>query len=351
MEAGRVKPRAGGTLALGGEQAGGERASGALKVAFSSPVGKVGVVTELSVVFDRPVHPLGVVSEGPAPFRLTPELPGRFRWVGSRAAVFTPERRLPLATAFSVEVPAGLQALDGTRLEKAHRFELETRRPALLSSTPVEGQRGLALDTVLRLELDQVVTPAALQSAAKLEIVDKGSVVPFEVASDLKNPRVLQVRPKRPLPPNRALRLVLAPSLRGVEGPLEAGVAQTVTFHTYEPLALQEVSCARKRATDACEAESSVGLSFNNGIRRRDLASRLHITPEVGLKRLDGGEGTDDFTTWVDLRGTFRAGQSYRVQLRPGLGRVRSANSCKSRESVSFAWRPPPARGNRRRRP
>jgi uncharacterized protein YfaS (alpha-2-macroglobulin family) len=319
MEAGRVKPRAGGTLSLGAEQGGGEHPSGPLKVAFSSPEGRVGVVTELNVVFDRPVHPLGVVSDGPPPFRVTPEVPGHFHWVGSRAVVFTPVRRLPLATAFRVEVPAGLQALDGTRLEQPHRFELETRRPALVSSTPADEQRGLPLDTVLRLELDQVVAPAALQSAAKLEVVGSGVALPFSISSDPKEPRVLLVRPKRRLAPNSAVRLTLGPSLRGVEGPLEAGVAHKVTFHTYEPLALQEVSCARQREGGACEAESSVALSFNNGVRRRDLAARLHISPEVGLKGLDNADGADDFTTWVDLPGHFRAGQSYRVQIDAGL--------------------------------
>jgi len=319
MEAGRVKPRAGGTLSLGAEQGGGEHPSGPLKVAFSSPEGRVGVVTELNVVFDRPVHPLGVVSDGPPPFRVSPEVPGHFHWVGSRAVVFTPVRRLPLATAFHVEVPAGLQALDGTRLEQPHRFELETRRPALVSSTPADEQRGLPLDTALRLELDQVVAPAALQSAARLEVVGSGVALPFSVSSDPKEPRALLVRPKRLLAPNSAVRLTLGPSLRGVEGPLEAGVARKVTFHTYEPLALEEVSCARQREGGACEAESSVALSFNNGIRRRDLSARLHISPEVGLKGLASGDGADDFTTWVDLPGHFRAGQSYRVQIDAGL--------------------------------
>ena len=121
---GRPQPRTGGTLALGRETRDPDKPSGDLKVAFSSPQGAVGIVTEVSVVFDRPVQALGVVGDGPAPFRINPAVAGHFRWVGSRAAVFTPDERLPFATAFDVEVPAGLQALDGSRLAAPHRFRL-----------------------------------------------------------------------------------------------------------------------------------------------------------------------------------------------------------------------------------
>jgi len=314
-------PVAGGRLDLGGERGHGRATepSGPLKVAFSSPEGKVGVVAEVNVVFDRPVHPLGVVEATAAPpFQLTPSVPGSFRWVGSRAAVFTPERRLPLATAFKVEVPAGLRALDGTQLERAHRFELETRRPSLESSTPGDGDRGLPLDTVMHLVMDQVVSPAALQASAKLTMnTGQGDVaIPFEVKAEPKNRRGLIVRPKRPLAPHSAVVLTIASSLRGNEGPLTAEAERRVTFHTFDALALQEVNCAH-RDNQPCEAESSVSLSFNNAVRLRSLLGKVHITPDVGLKL--AARGGDATTSWVELPGRFQPGQSYRVQLDPGV--------------------------------
>lgn len=319
----RPTPVPGGTLALGSEPGRSDKPSGPLKVAFSSPEGRVGLVTEVNVVFDRPVRALGVVGTGagadsaPPPFRITPAVPGSFRWVGSRAAVFTPERRLPLATAFTVEVPAGLQALDGTRLEKAHHFEFETRRPSLQSSTPSDGERGLPLATTLHVVLDQVVSPAALQAAAKLTMnTGRGEVaVPFEVEPEPKNARGLIVRPKRPLSPHSAVVLTLAASLRGTEGPLTADAERRVTFRTFDPLALQEVNCAR-RDNQPCEAESSVSLSFNNGVKPRSLLGKVHITPDVGLKLALGEDAT---TNWVELSGRYQPGQSYRLQLDPGV--------------------------------
>jgi uncharacterized protein YfaS (alpha-2-macroglobulin family) len=316
-----AKPGVGGTLALPGEAAPRDEPQGPLKVAFAAPTGSVAIVSEISVVFDRPVQPLGVVAEAAAPFRLTPAIAGAFRWVGSRAAVFTPERRLPLATRFEVEVPAGLKALDGTRLQNPYRFELTTRRPKLVSSSPHDGERGLAGNTVIRLELNQPVSPATFRAAAKLEA--KGSrtrELAFDVLALEKQPRALLVKPRQPLPAHSAISLTIAASLRGNEGSLEAGVAQSLTFHTYEPLALLELSCARESGSDACEPESGVSLVFNNAIKPRELAGKVQVTPDVGLKPLfSDPSDADAATSYVPLRGRFQAGQAYRVTIDAGV--------------------------------
>ena len=318
----RPKPIAGpgGTLGLGGEHPRSDKPSGALKVAFVSPEGAVGVVTEVSVVFDRPVHPLGVVSDGPAPFRVLPAVPGSWRWVGSRAAVFTSEKRMPFATAFTVDVPAGLAAVDGTRLETAQHFTFETRRPTLQSSTPSDGEQGKPLDTVLRLSFDQVVTPAALRAASKLEVFGSKSPTPiaFEVEADAKQPRQLLVRPKRALAPHSTVGLTLGAALHGTEGPLDAGQERTLSFRTYDPLAVQELNCSRERDGAPCDAESSVALSFNNSVKTQSLVGKVHITPEVGLKPFppDPEAGT---TSYVQLEGRYQAGQSYRAQIDAGV--------------------------------
>jgi uncharacterized protein YfaS (alpha-2-macroglobulin family) len=320
--AGHPKPSVGGMLGLGGERAGRDQVSGPLKVAFTSPEGVVGFVTEVNVVFDRPVHPLGVVSEAPPPFRLTPRAPGSFRWVGSRAAVFTSERRLPFATGYAVEIPAGLAAIDGTQLAQAQRFEFETRRPALESTTPSEGEQGVALNAALRLEFDQVITPAALRAAAKLQLSGpRGkSLVVFDVTTDPKDARGLVLRPQHPLTPHSAISLTLASSLRSSEGPLDAGVERSVTFHTYDPLALTEIACSRENDKQPCEPESSVSLLFNNGIKPRQLASKLHVTPDVGAKAWSSDDAADDSSSsYVQLSGHFEAGQSYRVQIDAGV--------------------------------
>ncbi|MDF3068626.1 MAG: hypothetical protein K0R38_4227 [Polyangiaceae bacterium] len=311
-----MRPRASGTLAPAGERSRSDVPTGPLKVAFSSPEGPVGAVTEVSVVFDRPVQALGVAGAGAAPFRVAPELPGSFRWVGSRAAVFTPAQRLPFATKFVVEVPAGLQALDGTRLAAPYRFELETRRPSLVSSYPYDGERRVALGQKVRLELDQLVLPEALKAAASLRV--NGKPASFDVSKDEKEARVLWLKPKQQLPPHSTIAVALSAGLRGAEGPLPSGQERTISFHTYDPLALESVSCAMDDRTGRCEADSSVSLVFNNGVKARDLVGKLKVTPEVGA-RVHRPEAEASPTTYVPLVGRFAPGQSYQVQIDAGV--------------------------------
>lgn len=317
----RPKPQPGGSLALTDEQGAADAPSGPLKVAFSSPSGEVGIVTELNVVFDRPVHPLGAVSDGPPPFRITPELPGRFRWVGSRAIVFTPSQRVPFATRVAVEVPAGLQALDGTRLAEPHRFELETRRPKLVSTTPWAGQRGVGLQPELEIELNQPVTAAALRAASQLTSTSPKSriTVPFDVLTVPEQPRRLRLRPRRPLLPASQVVLTLGASLKGAEGPLEAGVEQSLTFHTYDPLSLTRVSCVHDRSPTECEPDGEVWLELNNAVRPRELAGKVRVTPDVGLRLVRGAGEGDSPTSYVPLLGRFQAGQSYTVTIDAGV--------------------------------
>jgi len=279
------------------------------------------VVTEVNVVFDRPVHALGVVSDGPSPFRITPEVPGRFRWVGSRAAVFTAERRLPFATAFKVEVPAGTVAQDGTRLSEPYRFEFETPRPFLVRTWPSNDMRGVGLEPELEIVTDQVVTVEQLKAAATLEVATATArrAVAFDVKKDEKAARTLRLKPRRPLPPHAAVTLTLAESLRGTEGPLSTGVAQHVTFHTYDPLELLPISCGRSHDGDPCEIESSAALQFNNPVKARDVASKLHVTPALPIELFQSSDDADTWTTYVPLMARFEAGRSYTVTIDPGL--------------------------------
>lgn len=303
------------------EQGRSDKPSGPLKVAFASPEGVVGVVTEVNVVFDRPVHALGVTTDGPAPFRITPEVPGRFRWVGSRAAVFTSERRLPFATAFKVEVPAGTVAQDGTRLSEPYRFEFETPRPFLVRTWPSAGMRGIALEPEVEIVTDQVVTVEQLKAAATLEVVTgkTSRAVAFDVKKDEKAARTLRLKPKRLLPPHATVTLTLAESLRGTEGPLSTGVAQHVTFNTYDPLALLPVSCGRNHDSDPCAIESSAALQFNNPVKARDVVSKFHVTPALPVKLFQSNEDADTWTSYVPLTARFDAGQSYTLSIDAGL--------------------------------
>jgi len=314
----------GGALAPLDEPGSGQAVSGPLKVVFSAPQGEALVASEVSVVFDRPVQALGVAADTAPPLKISPAVRGSFRWVGSRAVVFTPELgRLPGATRYEVEVPAGLRALDGSALRVAHRFAFETPRPVLVRSQPYAGARGQTPDTEIRVELSQAVLPEELAKNARLTASKpRGQEqLAFDViATDPKRPKVLVIRPKKPLPVHSGIELRLLPQLTSVEGPLSAGIEQSVSFRTYDPLTIQELSCERETQAHPCAPESSVALVFSSPVQMKELQGKVKVTPDVGLSALFASpEEGAGLTPYAPLKGRFQAGGRYKIEVAAGV--------------------------------
>ena len=69
----------------------------------------------VTATFDRPMvgdDKLGVPAMVP-PLRMTPAVPGIFRWLDAKVITFVPDDALPRSTKIDMEVPAGTKALDG----------------------------------------------------------------------------------------------------------------------------------------------------------------------------------------------------------------------------------------------
>src|SRR5438067_221716 len=74
-----------------------------------------------SITFSQPMvavtsHEATVAS---VPVKISPEVAGAWRWVGTKTLLFEPKPRFPMATVFAVEVPAGTLSAVGGKLEKA----------------------------------------------------------------------------------------------------------------------------------------------------------------------------------------------------------------------------------------
>src|SRR5206468_5337693 len=102
-----------------------------LRVLRFMPEGKVPLAPELSVTFSQPM--VAVTSQGDAagvqPVKLAPQPPGNWRWIGTRTVLFDPQIRFPMATTYTVEVPAGTKSATGNVLKDAAKFTFETPPP------------------------------------------------------------------------------------------------------------------------------------------------------------------------------------------------------------------------------
>ncbi|HVZ22408.1 MAG TPA: Ig-like domain-containing protein, partial [Vicinamibacterales bacterium] len=108
-----------------------------LRIVSAGPTGEVAnaaEANEIRVVFSEPMVALAQVSAPlrPAFIHVSPAVTGTFRWSGTTVLIFTPARRLPLATAYTVTIDAGAKAVSGRTLAAPYTFVFTTPTARLL---------------------------------------------------------------------------------------------------------------------------------------------------------------------------------------------------------------------------
>jgi|GEM_PF-4911785 len=96
------------------------------------PEGTLDHQAHIRLAFSQPMVDLAQ-NRRDLPVRISPETPGRWRWIGTRLAVFEPDAPLPADTQYTVEVPTSLLSAAGRRLRRGVRFSFRTA-PAVFQS-------------------------------------------------------------------------------------------------------------------------------------------------------------------------------------------------------------------------
>lgn len=289
-------------------------------VVFASPRGETKDPSEITLVFNRPMRQLDLAgAEAPAPVQLEPAVPGRWQWVGTNGLVFVPQTKLPAATQFRVTVPAGTRALDGSVIDKPFEMRFETARPELVSTSPYEGDQHLQPDSSFTLRFNQ---PIAVEEAARAIQLQTDAKPPSPIAFDVKRPdpqnlKLLELRPKRPLPLGTRLVLTVDKSLRGTEGPLPSDKTITRGFSTYGPLRLSDSSCPRDTPHNRCAPNSTVTLRFSNAVRYNDARKAITVTPPVKIDWWDASD--EDNTRYLHVSGRFAPATTYTIRIAGSL--------------------------------
>ena len=275
------------TLDLGADD-GGTKPSSPFAVVFGGPRDAVVDPSEVSIVWNRPMRPLDLAGQESAPPATltmgdgkTPR--GAWRWMGTSALVFAPDPALPRATDFTVTVPAGTKAMDGSALAEPYSFTFSTPRPKLVRTSPYDHADHVKTDAKFDLRFNQPVEPKEVERAAKLLIGSDRKEVPFHARwpkPDIKT--LVELVPASPLPPASSVELALDASLRGTEGPLPLGLAHTVDVSTYGPLHVDKVDCWRETPHGKCD-RNSVRLELSNSVPCKDLKAHLSISPATSL--------------------------------------------------------------------
>lgn len=301
---------------------------GPLAVLRYAPEGDVPLAANLSVTFDRPMVALTSLADLAAqtvPVKLSPQPAGKWRWVGAKTLVFEPQAtettgtaRLPMATTYTAEIPAGIAAASGVTLTRPVTWTFTTPPPQIVTSYP--GGDSQPLDPLIFIAFDQQIVPAAVTETIKVEI--GRAAVPIRLATDdevqadsavaelAKNAgkgRWLAFRPLKPLPPAAGISVKVGPGTPSAEGPLTTQGEQSFSFTTYGPLTVRESRCGWGQE---CPPLSSWFIEFSNPLDEAVFASeQITVTPELP------GLNTNVFGNTLMIQGNSRGRTTYTVRL------------------------------------
>src|SRR5262245_6492028 len=144
-------------------------ASGPLEVLRFSPKGEVPIAPHLSVTFSQPMVAVTSnedLSASPPSVKLSPQPPGKWRWLGTKTLMFEPAGRFPMATDYSIEIPAGTKSAGSGALGAAVAWKFSTPPPQVRSSWPTAGPH--SRNPLFFIEFDQRIAPDSMLKKIRL---------------------------------------------------------------------------------------------------------------------------------------------------------------------------------------
>ena len=342
-----------------------------LAVVAARPQGELQGLNRPTLTFSKPVVSLstleqdGAAGTGPGPavkFVIEPRAAGQWRWLGSSSVEFVPAAQLPYSTGFTVSVPAGLAALDGSKLQAPYSFRFTTPVPEVQQYLGVPGAAACRFsepeqvfqvflnqplegaEAHFSFESDGRVVGARLLRAVNVQDERRaeeekaaanptpGSPVkprrfarasPGDLGFKSQQTRY-ELRPQSPLPKGQPFTLRLDAAAHGAQGPLPMRGAFKLSCAVYGPMRVTGV----QRCWEGSERCSSgpVWLGFTNPLGSiAELKKRLKITPAVTLD-WDEQSGDEDLgvelldqRTRVRIPARWRPGTTYAIGVDAGV--------------------------------
>ncbi|MXW76177.1 MAG: hypothetical protein F4Z58_09080 [Acidimicrobiaceae bacterium] len=276
--------------------------SGPLEVLRVQPEGEVGIAPFVSITFNQAMVPLTTLAqldEIDVPVTMTPSLPGRWQWIGTRTLRFEHDPavfdRLPMATSYVVEIPAGTTSQSGGELADTVRFEFETPAPTVLSLSPQHDS--LDVQPVFLATFDQRVDAAAVLETITLSADGTEHDIRLATDAEIEGDEDVQRRtglaldgtwvaftPVSELEPDSAITIEVGPNVPSAEGPNTSDALLVVQARTYAALRVDQVGCS---AVYPCWPGSWLSVYFNNVLDPDTLdIADLDISPELPDARL-----------------------------------------------------------------
>lgn len=266
--------------------------AGPLEVLRFAPTGEIPVAPFLNVTFNQPMAPLATLDELAAadvPVKLTPALPGVWKWLGTNTLSFEAREddrnRFPMATEFSVEAPAGTTSAIGGVLEEAVRWTFTTPAPTVVGYLPAGSPQ--LRNPILFVAFDQAIDPEAVLATITVSAgrqnypirlaTESEIAADKQVSNDVKyatEGRWLAFRAEQEFPADTTVTVNIGPGTPSAEGPLTTAEAQSFSFQTYAPLRITESYCGYYSGGE-CPPGMPFTVIFNNPLDLQSIANSL----------------------------------------------------------------------------
>lgn len=298
------------------------------------PVGDVEAESEIRVRFTEPMVAIAAVGESKtAPATITPNVAGTWRWLDTRVAMFQAAgKRLPMATEFTITVPAGTKAISGAVLPTDVTEKFSTPPVQIVGTYPTVPLRP---DSPVLVQFDQDVDEKAIQKLLRVE-ERNGKKLGFTVISLEEatkrwamNPSVkfdktvlpasyVVVAPTGGWPSGKSARVVLAKKAPSKEGPRISLEESGAEFEVAPAFVVMGIECGgnydKPRMTGSkCPANSYLDVRFSNTIDPASYrAKKVQITGEPFYDNKGDGQT-------VDLETPLKVGGSYTINVGDGI--------------------------------
>ncbi len=301
-----------------------------LEVLRAQPAGAVGLAPFLTVTFNQPMVPVGTIAQLAAadvPATIQPAVDGRWQWIGTSTLRFdaAARDRLPMATDYTVTVPAGTRAASGAELATPYELSFSTP-PAEVAGFSADRREDLPLQPVFVATFDQDVDAGAVLGHVELtadgERRDVRLATADEVTADesaqaadtvAAEGRAVAFTTTEPLVPNQAIDVTFTAGVPSTEGPVLSTTARSYSMRTYAPLQITGVRCWQT----PCRPGDTVEITFNN-----ELDAGLFDPDGLTIEPAVTGRTFSQFGNTVTVQGAWLANSTYQVTVPATLADV-----------------------------
>ena len=274
----------------------------------------VSTAAPIKITFDHAVDRGSIETR----LRLAPPTTGSVRWLSDRQLVYE-HPTLRTNTTYEVILEAGYRDMAGDTYSLRHHWSFRTEgAPAMVGSTPSDGDTGVDPSAYLTIDFSRSMAAATLRSA--LTFVP---AVPFDVRLDPTDSRRAIIAPAQLLNPNTAYELAIDTAALDVDGN-QLDRDQTISFTTGAPRPLKHWITFATHRSDG--SSGALWMVNEAGFPRQLFA----LSPVIGFNWSPAGDAVlieSDGERWSELvpgNGAvalpFKA--TWASALAPGMGYV-----------------------------